>query len=86
MKLKKPIVGKDIYIPTALYIDHGQDDFAGGLCQIKSVKFSMQADDWVVEVAERPGHSYYWKYISERQAEWKKRYGKTRGRPDPDNG
>ncbi|MBM3200773.1 hypothetical protein FJZ53_07585 [Candidatus Woesearchaeota archaeon] len=85
-KLSLPKIGKDVYIPTSLYLGHGRDDFQGGLCKIVSIEEGISAGKktYFVEVAERPGHMYNWDYLQENQGKWKKEYGNKRGYPDPD--
>ena len=87
-KLKAPKVGNLVYVGSSYYIDHGEDDFEGGLCKITHVKLDTSAGKKVpfISVKERPGHSYNWEYLKERQAEWKKEFGTKRGHADPDFG
>jgi hypothetical protein len=84
----KPVVGSDIYVGTSLYIDHGEDDFQGGLCTIKHKEMSTSAGKptWFVTVKERPGVSYNWEILMERQEELKAEFGNNRGYKDPDPG
>ena len=89
-KEKKPKVGQDIYVGTSLYVYRGADDFHGGLCKITHVNYSTTLPPdhnnyCFVRIAERPGTSYNWKSLLEKQAEYKERFGETRGFPDPDN-
>src|SRR5688572_19049791 len=35
-----PEIGQDIYIRSAYYIDHGEDDFDGGLCKINRIEYN----------------------------------------------
>ena len=81
-----PSVGDQICIPTALYIEHGRDDFSGGLCSVSAVKrgISGGAPTDFVEVCERPGVLYNWPHLARRQEELRTLYGNRRGRPDPD--
>lgn len=75
-----PKVGDDIYLPGAWYIDHGEDDKAGGLAEVVKVEKEM------VGVKEFPGSSYNWGYLRDNQEKWKKEYGNNRAHPDPDYG
>lgn len=84
--VKEPKVGDGVYIPTSLYMSHGEDDFQGGLCEIMGVAhnvFGMEGSTFV-EVKERPGHNYNWKFLEEKQGELKERFGDARGHADPD--
>jgi len=85
-KLNLPQIGKDVYIPTSLYMGHGRDDFQGGLCKVIKIEEGISAGKkaYFIEVAERPGHMYNWEFLQEDQKELKKEYGKRRGCPDPD--
>lgn len=80
-------VGSDIYVPTSLYIDHGEDDIQGGLGEVAAVK--VQRNDplgritWV-KVRELPGRWYNWENLQREQAELKKEHKSNRDHPDPD--
>lgn len=80
-KNSKPKKGDLIYIDTSLYIDHGRDDFRGGLCEISDVRCDPQI---MVSVMERPGTRYGWEYLSQQQEKLKKTFGERRGYCDPD--
>jgi hypothetical protein len=86
--MKAPKVGDLIYVGSSYYLDHGEDDFEGGICKVIDVELGVSAGKKVpfIEVKERPGHSYNWEYLKEHQAEWKKEFGKKRGHADPDFG
>lgn len=75
-----PKVGDDIYLPGAMYIDHGEDDRAGGLAEVVKVENGM------VRVKEFPGSSFSWAGLRDDQEKLKKEYGKNRAAPDPDYG
>lgn len=88
-----PSLGKDFYLGTELYMSHGIDDFDGGLCRIiniinEEIKHPKNERPPInmlyVEFEERPGFKYNWNYIIKNQEEWRKAYGKRRGRPIPD--
>lgn len=75
-----PKVGEDIYLPGAMYIDHGEDDKAGGLAEVVKVENGM------IRVREFPGTSYSWSYLRDNQEKWKNEYKNYRAHPDPDYG
>lgn len=75
-----PKVGDDIYLPGAMYIDHGEDDRAGGLAEVVKVENGM------VRVKEFPGSSFNWAGLRDDQEKLKKEYGENRAAPDPDYG
>lgn len=86
----QPFVGQKIYVPTSLYVYRGEDDFAGGLATIKEiVKANFLPVDHYnylsVVILERPGTSYNWRPLLERQEELKKMFGDEIAHPDPDN-
>ena len=88
---KKPEKGMKVYIPTSMYISHGQDDVAGGIATVEKIEFStfLEPEHYnycMVVVKEVPGRGFNWNYLMENQIEWKKRYKKRIAHPDPDYG
>lgn len=82
-----PEVGQDVYVPTQLYIDRGEDDIRGGLAEVKAVRPNQfRQGDTSLELVEFPGSSYHWNYLKGLQAELKKEFGNQRAKPDPDYG
>ena len=84
-----PKVGDDIYVPTRMYIDHGEDDVDGGLAEVIKVELSMSAGDPkcpFVTVKEHPNSSYNWKCLMEEQDDLKKEFKKRRAKVNPDYG
>jgi len=83
---RKPEVGEEIYIPTALYLTHGVDDFLGGLCRIIRVKVGISAGKktYFIEVEEDPDNLHNWRYILENQERWRREYKDRGGRKNPD--
>jgi hypothetical protein len=81
---KYPRIGQDVYVGSILYLTHGRDDFAGGLCRIVEIFPDDPSDGVFVEVEEDAGTRYSWKYLMENQDDWRERYGDRRGHPDPD--
>jgi hypothetical protein len=77
-----PRVGDDVYVPSSLFLTHGEDDFAGGLCRI--VAIHEHTGGLFVEVEEDPGTHHNWAYLRENQKELRERYGDRRGHSDPD--
>jgi hypothetical protein len=73
-------------VPSALYLSHGIDDFAGGLCRIIEVKQDISGGKQAtfIRVQERPNTMYNWEYLETQQAKLKQHYGTNRGHPDPD--
>ena len=85
-----PKVGDKIYVPTSLYVYHGEDDFAGGIATINKVELSktLPPDHYnytMVGIEERPGTLYNWLPLQEKQEELKERYGDQIAHPDPDD-
>lgn len=81
-----PKVGDTIYVPTALYLSHGRDDFHGGKATVSKVTSGISAGEEVpfISVKERPRTSYNWEFLAEKQADLKARFGDTLSYPDPD--
>jgi len=89
--IMKPKIGMNIYIPTSLYISHGQDDIAGGLATISDIEFNktLPSDHYnycMIEVKEIPNEGYNWNWLMENQEEWEKEYGVNIACPCPDYG
>jgi hypothetical protein len=83
-KLKNPKVGQKIYVPDAMYISHGSDDFAGGIATVSRV-YEHSNDDTYVDIKERPGHGYNWTgFIGPDQAKLKEEYKGRIAHADPD--
>jgi hypothetical protein len=86
--MAKPKVGDKIYVEGTIYLTHGADDFAGGICTVKAVQTRVSAsgsETTSVEIEEDPGTLYTWTgYLEPRQGEWKKEYGEQKGGPKPD--
>lgn len=87
---KQPAEGDVIYVPSALYVYRGQDDFAGGKATINKIEYSkhLPSDHFnyiMVGIKERPGTMYNYKNLMEQQEELKKAYGEQIAHPDPDN-
>lgn len=81
-----PQIGQKIYIPTSLYLGHGRDDFAGGLCKICRIQFGISGGEKTIfiTVEERPNCQYNWDYIRKNQEKWREKYKGCVGHPDPD--
>lgn len=82
-----PSVGDEIYVPSALYISHGEDDILGGRAVVKSVKKEKHGNDIIhgVTVQELPNRTYFWENgLADKQEELRKEFGDGRARPDPD--
>lgn len=90
MKYVKPLpkVGDQIYVYTSFYIDHGEDDFKGGLCTVLKVEEGISAGKptHYITVRERPNSAYNWQFLAEKQAGLKKKFGNSKGHADPDFG
>lgn len=80
-------VGDRIWVGTSLYMSHGEDDFIGGRATVASVKDGMNGGvmEPFVTVAERPGTSYNWRYLAERQDELAERHGDEPAHAAPDS-
>jgi len=87
--MKLPKVGDTIYVDSSFYISHGEDDFVGGKCEISKVEISKRlpidhCNSIMIEVKERPGTLYNYKYLLEEQDKLKKEFRNKKGHADPD--
>ena len=80
--------GDKIYVPSALYVYRGSDDFHGGLATIsKVIKEDLPIDHFnycFVRIKERPGTGYNLRVLLGQQESLKAEYGETIAHPDPD--
>ncbi|MEQ8174385.1 MAG: hypothetical protein ABRQ26_04870 [Syntrophomonadaceae bacterium] len=86
--MKIPEVGEKIYIPSSLYMDHGEDDVHGGMATIAKVELNLdcpqETNRIYVYVEEVPGVVYNYAVLIEEQEKLKERYGGQAAYPDPD--
>lgn len=85
-----PKVGDTIYVPSAWYLSHGKDDFAGGKATVTKVDASRYTDRdgepiVYIRIKERPGTEYNWKTLEPQQEKLKVEYGDQVAHPDPDD-
>lgn len=81
--------GDRIYVPTSLYMYRGEDDFIGGLATVKDFDIVDYLDEnhvnkVMVSIEERPGTSYNYKHLLEKQESLKAEFGENKAYPDPD--
>lgn len=80
--------GDKIYIPSALYIDHGEDDIQGGWAIVESIKtdegLPKDNSNRTFVTVEGIDVSYNINYLLENQEKWAKCYGNTKAHPDPE--
>lgn len=83
-----PRLGESIYVPTSMYIDHGEDDIQGGLAEVSSVEKRTSGGKlvWFVKLKEIPNRTYNYDYLHSLQPKLKAEYGDRRAYPDPDVG
>jgi hypothetical protein len=83
-----PKPGDKIYLPSELYVHHGEDDFQGGVCTVRATRTCRQSNGeeiTEVEVEEDPNAWSRWEgYLEPKQEEWRRRYGEQKGGPRPD--
>lgn len=85
--LAVPVVGQEIYIPSSVYLSHGEDDVLGGRAIVARVKEEKHGDRTVhgITVKELPNTTYYWENgLAQQQNELQKRFCDQCARPDPD--
>lgn len=82
-----PEVGDDIYVPLALYMDHGRDDRMGGLAKVISISSGISGGELVhnIRVEEFPDCVFCWEHcLAEEQDKLRERFGQNRAYSDPD--
>ena len=84
-----PEVGMKIYVPSAFYLSHGEDDFCGGIATISEIKYSdhLPKDHFNycfvgIEESERTRYNYL--SLMSQQEELKQEFGDNKCYPDPD--
>lgn len=85
---KVPSIGEEIYVPTRLYMSHGEDDVLGGRATVMGVWEEKHGNRIVhgITVKEHPNTTYYWENgLVECQEEWKQKFGDQRAKSIPDN-
>ena len=86
-----PKIGNLMYVNSAMYIGHGEDDRRGGLATIESMKSERSGSgydgkaSWFVAFQEIDGHFNY-QLLLNSQEELKKEYGSSFAHADPDFG
>lgn len=91
--MRIPKVGEKIYVPGAMYVYRGEDDFAGGIATISKVEVEVDRDDnsldmpiyCFVHIEERPGTGYNWALLENEQERLKDLFGDQIAHPDPDD-
>lgn len=86
----EPFVKQQIYVPTSLYLSHGEDDFIGGIAIIskiqKNEKFGKDHPNYfMIEIEENPGTLYSWGWLLKEQQTLKRRFGNRRAHAQPDD-
>ncbi len=82
-----PLVGQEIYIPSALYISHGRDDIMGGRVVVTKVIQEKHGDRIVhsIQVTGFPNITYYWENgLAQQQEDLREQFGDQLAHPDPD--
>jgi hypothetical protein len=77
-----PKAGDVIYVPAALHVYRGRDDFHGGKAIVSRVEEKWNS--LFVEIEPRPGNGYNWAILKEQQEALANEYGDTWAYPDPD--
>lgn len=84
--MQVPKVGDMIYVESAFYIDHGEDDRVGGLAKVVKIQDGISAGkkEPFVVVEAFPYNSFNWCHLAPKQEELKKRFGRKKAYSDPD--
>jgi hypothetical protein len=86
-KLNVPKVGQKIYVDSAYYIDHGEDDRDGGIATVSKVVMGISAGKKVhfIQVKEIPDVQMNWdQHLRDAQPELRKEFGKQKAKMCPD--
>jgi hypothetical protein len=72
-----PIPGQIIYVGSSMYIEHGQDDFHGGMATVSEVFTGISAGRPTpfVRIKERPQGGYNWHILRDEQAALQRLFG-----------
>lgn len=91
MKIKEELVipkkGDKVYVDSHYHISRGSDDVEGGLATIETVYEEISGGEkyTIITVEEHPGVGYNWsQFLSKKQEELKKQFGKSKAYPCPD--
>lgn len=78
----RPAIGESIYIRSSSYIDHGEDDVAGGMATISEVRLSTSGGEptYFVSVREIPGASYNYTMLLQEQDNLRKQFGNQKAK------
>lgn len=74
-------MGDWIYIPSELYLSHGEDDVIGGLARIKQIR----PEDGYLEFEGFEGTFYGGGYLLANQEKLKAEFGDQKARKNPDH-
>ena len=88
--MRLPKIGEKIYVPSALYLSHGLDDFAGGIATVSGIHTNdfLPPDHinyYMVSINERPSTQYNWLHLLEEQDKLEERYKGQIAHRDPDD-
>lgn len=81
-----PKVGDIVYVRSSRYVYHGCDDFGGGRAHVSKVTEAISGGKPAVfiQIKERPGYGYNWKFLEVDQEWLKEQHGDDWAHPDPD--
>ena len=84
--MNQPRLNQEIYIPTALYLGHGRDDFIGGRARVIQLKEGISGAEKTVfvKVEENPNCWYNWEFLRREQYRLKRKFGNQRAHSEPD--
>lgn len=85
---REPRPGEEVCVPSALHLEHGEDDFAGGMCRIAEVRRlegALPINELFVTFVEQPGWEHNWFDLMREEPANLAEYGDRRGRPAPDD-
>ncbi|MFA6427321.1 MAG: hypothetical protein WCW16_02645 [Candidatus Magasanikbacteria bacterium] len=82
-----PVPNGYIYVPSDLFLSHGEDDRKGGLATVAKVSIENRGGTHyhIIETEEFPGLTYNWELdLGPQQEKLKKQFGSDRAHYEPD--
>lgn len=81
-----PAAGDLIYVDTAYYCDHGQNNVRGGLARVTGTEMRISAGKptLFVLVEQHPGRSMNWEFLALEQHRLAAQFGAQWAYPDPE--
>ena len=82
-RINAPELGDQIYVPTQLFLSHGEDDFLGGIATVNRIIIEPNLIMVGIEEASEAVR-YNWAYLKKHQEEWAEKYWNRIAHEAPD--